>query len=451
MERSKEQLLAQLEQSATFGKQLLEDKIGLEKELEESREKHLKKEEDLTQQVFELKRKIEVASNTIASLQEDASERSVLQKNQEAKESEQIRSEAEVVKKTLEDKIRNLEFEIDEKDRKIKSCETENESKDSLLSSLRSENESLKSGFIKSKSVVEEEVQVAEEEIRRLKDDVFELRREAMERDAREAELEAEFRKMEYLKTEAEMENEDLRRKVVGCENDVAKLKEDILCLEQLLENERLNQQKANDSKGNSLFGELDDQRRRAEEAFQLLKNRYELMEEKHAKAKDTIKRLNADIQALLLVSCSSQVDEKEYASIGRDVKRLKDELEEKEKELEEVKLLLKNKDSTIERLETVGVGAEEAAAPIALEVAPREIKPEVTSYRRKSPKTPMSIITRTVWKDKRKKRAKWKRDGKTRSWRRFLFETKTLSSSSKTLWSNVKGSVKRRKIINSR
>ena len=77
------------------------------------------------------------------------------------------------------------------------------------------------------------------------------------------------------------------------------------------MENERLNQQKAIDSKGNSLFGELDDQRRRAEEAFQLLKNRYELTEEKHAKAKETIKKLNADIQALLLVSCSAQVDEK--------------------------------------------------------------------------------------------------------------------------------------------
>merc|ERR1711990_636838 len=106
------------------------------------------------------------------------------------------------------------------------------------------------------------------------------------------------------------MENENLHRKLVGCENDVAKLKEDILCLEQLLENERLNQQKSVDSRGNSLFGELDDQRRKAEEAFQLLKNRYAAMEEKHARAKDNIKRLNADIQALLLVSCSSQVDE---------------------------------------------------------------------------------------------------------------------------------------------
>ena len=83
------------------------------------------------------------------------------------------------------------------------------------------------------------------------------------------------------------------------------------MCLEQLLENERMAQQKAGDQRGNSLFGELDDQRKKAEEAFQLLKNRYEFMEEKHGKAKETIKRLNADIQALLLVSCSSQVDEK--------------------------------------------------------------------------------------------------------------------------------------------
>ena len=83
------------------------------------------------------------------------------------------------------------------------------------------------------------------------------------------------------------------------------------MCLEQLLENERMAQQKAGDQRGNSLFGELDDQRRKAEEAFQLLKNRYELAEEKHGRAKETIKKLNSDIQALLLVSCSSQVDEK--------------------------------------------------------------------------------------------------------------------------------------------
>ena len=49
-----------------------------------------------------------------------------------------------------------------------------------------------------------------------------------------------------------------------------------------------------------------------------------------------------------------------EYASIGRDVKRLKEEVEEKEKEVEELKLIVKNKDSTIERLEAVGVGGGE-------------------------------------------------------------------------------------------
>lgn len=69
MERSKEQLQALLEQSAGYGKQILEEKVALEKEVDELREKHLKREEDLTQQVFELKRKFDVASNTIASLQ----------------------------------------------------------------------------------------------------------------------------------------------------------------------------------------------------------------------------------------------------------------------------------------------------------------------------------------------------------------------------------------------
>ena len=69
MERTKEQLQALLEQSAGIGKQLLEEKNELERELDEVREKCLRKEESLTQQIFELKRKFEVASNTIASLQ----------------------------------------------------------------------------------------------------------------------------------------------------------------------------------------------------------------------------------------------------------------------------------------------------------------------------------------------------------------------------------------------
>ena len=96
-----------------------------------------------------------------------------------------------------------------------------NQSKDRLLSEIRSENESLKSGFNEKRA----EDEVAAEEIHILKDEMFELKQQAMEREAREADVEAEFRKLEYLKTEAEMENEDLRRKVVGCENDVAKLK----------------------------------------------------------------------------------------------------------------------------------------------------------------------------------------------------------------------------------
>ena len=69
MERTKEQLQALLEQSANYGKQLLEEKIALERETEQLREKHLEKQEELTQQIFELRRKLEVANNTVASLQ----------------------------------------------------------------------------------------------------------------------------------------------------------------------------------------------------------------------------------------------------------------------------------------------------------------------------------------------------------------------------------------------
>lgn len=357
MERTKEQLAALLEQSANYGKQLLEEKFALERETEQLREKHLEKQEELTQQIFELRRKLEVANNTVASLQEDASERSMIQKKREASEIDQLKHESQVAKKAYEDKIRNLEFELDERTRKITSSNAESEKREKLVADLRAENAELRSG-VNEKSA-NDEVQAAA--VDRLQRELLSLQQETEERDAREAEAEMERRKLEYLKTEAEMENEDLRRKLVGCENDVGRLKEDILCLEQLLENERMAQQKAGDQRGNSLFGELDDQRKKAEEAFQLLKNRYELMEEKHGKAKETIKRLNADIQALLLVSCSSQVDEKEYAAIGQDVKRLKDEVEEKEKEIDELKLAVKTKEEAIGRLKVarmeVGAG----------------------------------------------------------------------------------------------
>ena len=73
MERSKEQLQALLDQSAGIGKQLLQDKVALEKEIEELREKHFENEEVLTQQVYELRRKLEVANNTVSSLQVGAS------------------------------------------------------------------------------------------------------------------------------------------------------------------------------------------------------------------------------------------------------------------------------------------------------------------------------------------------------------------------------------------
>ena len=69
MERSNEQLQALLEQSANYGRQLLEEKIALERETEEMREKYLEKEEELTQQVFELRRKLEVSNNLVTSLQ----------------------------------------------------------------------------------------------------------------------------------------------------------------------------------------------------------------------------------------------------------------------------------------------------------------------------------------------------------------------------------------------
>ena len=59
----------------------------------------------------------------------------------------------------------------------------------------------------------------------RLQRDLVDLQRELEARDAREEEAETQRRKLEYLKQEAEVECEDLRRKLVGCENDVGRLK----------------------------------------------------------------------------------------------------------------------------------------------------------------------------------------------------------------------------------
>ena len=101
------------------------------------------------------------------------------------------------------------------------SSNAESEKREKLVADLRAENAELRSG-VNEKSA-NDEVQSAA--VDRLQRELLSLQQETEEREAREAEAEMERRKLEYLKTEAEMENEDLRRKLVGCENDVGRLK----------------------------------------------------------------------------------------------------------------------------------------------------------------------------------------------------------------------------------
>ena len=104
------------------------------------------------------------------------------------------------------------------------TTEAENQAKEKLLAETRAENEELRNG-VQQKAAADEAAAADADALDHLKRQVYELKREAMERDAREAESEAEKRKLEYLKTEAERENENLHRKLVGCENDVGRLK----------------------------------------------------------------------------------------------------------------------------------------------------------------------------------------------------------------------------------
>ena len=48
------------------------------------------------------------------------SERSILLKKKEASEADLLKDEFQEAKKSLEEKIRNLEFEVEERERKIK-------------------------------------------------------------------------------------------------------------------------------------------------------------------------------------------------------------------------------------------------------------------------------------------------------------------------------------------
>jgi len=359
MERSKEELQKLVEQSAQYGKQLLQDKSELEREIEDLREKHLQKEDDFTQQIFDLKRKLEIANNTVLSLQEDAADKSLLQRRKEEEEIEKLKTEFETTKLGLEEKLRNAEFEADTKDGRILALESGVETKQKLLDDLKRENESL---TLQRTRLSDEEEEAATRETEALKAQVFNLKQEAAEAEVAKSRMEEELRRTEHALQEAEMEKECLNRKMVSCEKDVTRLKEDIVGLEQLLENEKLNQKSA-DSRGNSLFGELDDQRKKAEEAFELMKNRYTQSEEKCAKLRNTNKRLNTDVQNLLVATaCGKGIGEKEYDAIKMDLKNMRRDKDELDNQILQLRGDLVKKEETIERLKAEALSAKTEA-----------------------------------------------------------------------------------------
>uniref|UniRef100_A0A672JW08 Protein Spindly n=1 Tax=Sinocyclocheilus grahami TaxID=75366 RepID=A0A672JW08_SINGR len=285
-----------LQRAGQYGLQLLDDKMDLHNKLEEQRIEMSNVIEALEQEKYSLQRDVELKARMLESLRSEFD----LVRNQQKHQMEQQQTLLE----------RSHALELSDLKNKLEKMKTDLEEAQLAEKQMRHKLDQ-QSEALNSKT---EELRVLTERAHEtMSSEILELQMQKMDMESAMATLEQELQEARYKEEQLHLANttlqrqlerlteekEEREREAVSCYNSLEKAREANQDLQIQLE-QVLQQAQDPNSKGNSLFSEVEDKRAEMERQLKSMKRQHESLQKQHALTKQHMHRMKMQIATLM-------------------------------------------------------------------------------------------------------------------------------------------------------
>ncbi|KAM7417076.1 hypothetical protein PAMA_016943 [Pampus argenteus] len=286
----------QVQQAAQAGLDLLNQQMELQNRLEEQRVEMTNALEALEQDKYSLQKEVELKTRMLESLQSDYDCVKTQQRQQLQEEQEHLERSHSMALSDLNNKMLRLqsaleESQLNEKQLKHK-LEVQTETLNNKMEELRALNEHTQSSMTSEMM----EVQLKIMELENIK---VELEQTLQESQYREQQLELTNSSLQRHLERITEEKEDREKEAVSWFNSLEKSREANRDLQIQLD-QVLQQAQDPNSKGNSLFAELEDKRAEMERQLISMKVQYQSLQKQHAFSKQQLQRMKVQIATLM-------------------------------------------------------------------------------------------------------------------------------------------------------
>uniref|UniRef100_A0A8C2IP51 Protein Spindly n=1 Tax=Cyprinus carpio TaxID=7962 RepID=A0A8C2IP51_CYPCA len=285
-----------LQRAGQYGLQLLDDKMDLHNKLEDQQIEMSNVIEALEQEKFSLQRDVELKARMLESLRSEFD----LVRNQQKHQMEQQQTLLE----------RSHALELSDLKNKLEKMKTDLEEAQLAEKQMRHKLDQ-QSEALNSKT---EELRVLTERAHEtMSSEILELQMQKMDMESAMATLEQELQEARYKEEQLHLANttvqrqlerlteekEERERKAVSCYNALEKAREANQDLQIQLE-QVLQQAQDPNSKGNSLFSEVEDKRAEMERQLNSMKRQHDSLQKQHALTKQHMHRMKMQIATLM-------------------------------------------------------------------------------------------------------------------------------------------------------
>ncbi|XP_062332217.1 protein Spindly isoform X2 [Osmerus eperlanus] len=339
----------QLQKSAQYGLQLLDGQQELENRIEEERIEMTNTLEALEQEKYSLQREVELKNRMLESLRSDYE----AVKSQQRLQLEQLEAQLErshaVALRDRRDKIEHLQAKLEE----TRLSETQLKHRLQLQTeALSSKTEELRAATERAQDTVSSEMMELQVERMELESVTGELESSLQDAQYRQQQLELTNSNLQRCLERLTEEKEEREREAVSCFNALEKAREANQDLQIQLD-QVLQQAQDPNSKGNSLFAELEDKRAEMERQLISMKVQHQSLQKQHAFSKQQLHRVKVQ-NATLMQLLGSRAD-------PAQLERLQSMLSEKNSEIQALMIQLRR----LEKVE-LSLKAQPSSAPAA-------------------------------------------------------------------------------------
>ncbi|XP_072292289.1 protein Spindly [Eucyclogobius newberryi] len=330
----------QVQKAAQAGLDLLNQQMELQNRLDEQRVEMTNALEVLEQEKYSLHKEVELKSRIVESLQFEFDSVKNQQKRQLQEQEELLERNHNVILTELNNKVHRVqsaleESQLNEKQLKHK-LEVQTETLNNKLEELRALNEQAQTSM--TSEMIEVQLKIMD-----LENNKVELEQTLQELQYREQQLELSNGNLQRQLERVTEEKEDREKEAVSWFNSLEKSREANRDLQVQLD-QLLQQAHDPNSKGNSLFAELEDKRAEMEKQLISVKVQYQSLQKQYAFSKQQMQRLKVQIATLMQLQ-SSRADPAQLERLQSMVSEKNGEIQSlmsKLQRLEKVEMMLK-------------------------------------------------------------------------------------------------------------